>query len=275
MRKIVLVVFFLSICFTLYSQQLTVAVSPFEVRGGLSKEDAESVTELVTAEIVSNGAVKVVDRNSFNLITAEMKFQDSDWANSNRVAELGKMLNANCVIRGTVMSLAGEIVITTTIIDINTAQRLSQSTLRMTNLRQIFDKLPDFVKDLVKTLPQPNVNHFVGIWESTDGSRKLIMEIRDDGSIFVQRYDNAYYDMDLRYVINQTGSGTGKLTYDSTRVQISLSIKSYGTTHYSYNGIYKFNENNNSFTLLGDGLSSYTGRSSSSDSSYRTFTKVK
>jgi TolB-like protein len=146
-------VLLLATSLSLWAQQLTVAVSSFDARGGLSKDEADSVTELFIAELVKNRTLKVVDRNNFDKILAEMRFQDSDWADSNRVAQLGRALNANGIIRGTVMSLGGQIVIAATVLDINTAEILSSSTLQMRRIDEIFDKLPPFTAEIVKNLP--------------------------------------------------------------------------------------------------------------------------
>jgi len=138
---------------TLWAQQLTVAVSTFDAKGGLTKDEAESVTELFIAELVKNRTIKVVDRNNFDKILAEMRFQDSDWADSKRVAQLGRALNASGIIRGTVMSLGGQIVIAATALDINTAEILSSSTLQMRRIDEVFEKLPPFTAEIVKNLP--------------------------------------------------------------------------------------------------------------------------
>jgi TolB-like protein len=156
MKKVLIYIFTLFACTGLFAQQFTVAVSPFEARGGLSKDDADSVSELFVAELVANGTVRVVDRNNFDKIMAEMKFQSSDWADSKRIAELGRATGANSIIRGTVVSLGGEIVITATALDINTAQILSSSTLRMRRINEVFEKLPSFVGDMVAKLPRAN-----------------------------------------------------------------------------------------------------------------------
>ena len=137
----------------LFGQQHMVVVSPFEARGGLSQDQAESVTELFVAELVAVRTIRVVDRNNLDKIMAEMRFQASDWADSNRVAELGRMTGADSLIRGTVMSLAGQIVITATMLDINSAEILSSSTLRMQRINEVFDKLPPFVGEMVRKLP--------------------------------------------------------------------------------------------------------------------------
>ena len=137
-----------------HAQQFTVAVSQFEARAGQTKDDAEGITELFIAELVANGNVRVVDRTSFDKIMAEMKFQDTDWADSNRVAQLGKALNANSIIRGKLMSLAGQTVISASILDINTAQILSSSTIQMANIDEVFTKMNGLVKTMANNLPR-------------------------------------------------------------------------------------------------------------------------
>jgi TolB-like protein len=138
-----------------YTQQITVAVSPFEVRGGFTKDDADAVYELFVGELAVGGTVRVVDRGSFDKIMAELQFQQSDWTSGNRVAEFGKALGANSIIRGQLMSLGGKLVITASVLDINTAQILSSGSLRLNDIGEVFDKLPGFVKDTVKALPKP------------------------------------------------------------------------------------------------------------------------
>jgi TolB-like protein len=156
---------------SLWAQQLTVAVSAFDAKGGLSKDEAESVTELFIGELVKNRTVKVVDRNNFDKILSEMKFQESDWADSKKVAQLGKAINANGIIRGTIMSIGGQTVITATLLDINTAEILSSSRLQMRRIDEVFDKLPPFVAEIVQNLPNTSsqtgnasASTFYGAW---------------------------------------------------------------------------------------------------------------
>ena len=138
----------------LWAQQLTVAVSVFEARGGMAASDGEAVAELVMAELVADKTLKVVDRNNFDKIMAEMKFQMSDLADDKKVAELGKALGANSIIRGSVMALGGQTVITSTILDITTAQIISSSRLNVKSMDEIFDRITPFVKELITHLPK-------------------------------------------------------------------------------------------------------------------------
>jgi len=154
-KKLLLVVIaLLSVNFICQAQQLTVAVSRFEARNGQTKDDAEGITELFIAELVANGNVRVVDRNSFDKIMAEMQFQDTDWADRNKVAQLGKAMNANSIIRGKLMSLSDHTVISASILDINTAQILSSSTVQMANLEDVFTEIKGLVKTMANNLPR-------------------------------------------------------------------------------------------------------------------------
>lgn len=137
---------------SLFSQELTVAICPFEARGGVSMEEADAITELVTAELVLDKAVKVVDRNSLDRILTEMKFQVSDWSDSNKIAQLGMALNANALLRGTVMSLGANKIVTATILDINTMQILSSSRLQLKNIDEFFEKVPAFIDEIMKNM---------------------------------------------------------------------------------------------------------------------------
>jgi TolB-like protein len=140
-----------------FAQQLiTVAVSPFDVRGSFTKDDADAVYELFVGELAANGSVRVVDRTNFDKIMAELQFQQSDWTSGSRVAEFGKALGANSIIRGQLMSLGGKPVITATVLDMNTAQILSSGSLQLNDLGELFGRMPGFVKDTIKALPKPS-----------------------------------------------------------------------------------------------------------------------
>jgi TolB-like protein len=235
-------------------QQLTVAVSPFEVRGEFSKDNAEVITELFTSELVAENQLKVVDRNNFDKIITEMRFQASDWSNSDKVAQLGKALNANSIVRGTIMLLAGQIVITANILDINTAQILSSSTLQMRNVDEIFSKLPEFVKELAKNLPKAlEPNYFIGTWKSTtkysygynlnrEAILTCILQFMEDGNIVVSKYESAKVEgSQTRQILdigwNQTekvtatynGTGNGKYSFkkrtNDDRWDLTISLR--------------------------------------------------
>jgi len=151
-KPIFLIVLFAVLTAALSAQQLTVAVSQFDIKNGADKNTADVVTEVFTANLAAAGRLRIVDRNSFDRIMNEMRFQTTDWADSNKVAQLGRALNANSIIRGNVMLLAGQIIITAYILDINTAQILSTSSVRVNNINEIYNQLPSLSNGIIRNL---------------------------------------------------------------------------------------------------------------------------
>ena len=143
------------------TQQFSVAVRAFQTSGGLSQDEGNAITDIFISELVSTGVI-VVDRNSFDSIIAEMTFQASDWSDNNNLARLGRAVNANYIIQGTVTSLGGRIVITVRVLDISRVQFLASSSLPLTNMNEIFDKMNPFVVNLVLNLSANLSTYTVG-----------------------------------------------------------------------------------------------------------------
>jgi TolB-like protein len=234
MKRIIFCFLTLFVCAGVFAQQLTVAVSPFEVRGGMTEDEAESITELFISQLVTNRTLRVVDRNSFDQIMNEMRFQRSDWADTRRVAELGRMLNADSIIRGTVMSLAGEIVITASVLDITTAQILSSSNLRMRNLREIFDHLPEFVNNMTRSLPNSQ-----GTNTQRPSSNAIAIEVstRTGGTLFFQNEEIAtlWANDNHTIPIERPGTYTVKLQLaNGVRMVRTLTIAARGIVNVEF-----------------------------------------
>jgi len=133
-------------------QQYTVAVTPFELVGGFTKSDADVIYELFITELGRTKGIKVVDRGSFDKIMSQMQFEISDWSDSKKVTEFGKALNANCIIRGQLMTLSGKLIISARVVDINTTEILSAAPMQLNNIGEFFDLLPAYVAEVVKQI---------------------------------------------------------------------------------------------------------------------------
>ena len=138
--------------FTL-SAERSLAVATFDISGNaVTKDEAEAITELYITELVATGKVNVVDRMNFDKILKEMNFQNSDWSNAEKTAELGKIINANLIARGQIIKLGSKMYLSSSIIDIKTANVLSSSRKEFTNLDEIFSILTPFTEELVSGL---------------------------------------------------------------------------------------------------------------------------
>lgn len=124
-----------------------VVVAPFDTKG-VAQDEAEVITELFTAEYANTGSASVVDRNSFDKIKTQLSFQSSDWSNADKVAQLGKALNANHVVVGQLLKFRSQIAVTIKIIDVNTTTILASHTEKVKDIEDLLDKLPEICKEL-------------------------------------------------------------------------------------------------------------------------------
>jgi TolB-like protein len=152
MKKIIIFVTLILMATLAFTQQKMVAVSTFANGRGVSVESANTITNLVIGRLADNSMVRVVDRASFDKILAEMKFQQSDWSNSEKTAALGKATNADYIIRGEIDILDDLIIVTARMIDILTAKVVASSDIDMERMNQARSKMPEFVDRFNKTL---------------------------------------------------------------------------------------------------------------------------
>ena len=153
MKKLFIVLGMLLLVTSMMFAQKSIAVSTFDITGGaVSSEEAEAITELFISELVATGKVNVVDRANFDKVIEEMKFQSSDWSNSEKTIALGNAVNANMVVRGQIIKLGSKMYLSSTIIDLKTANVLSSAREQFNSLDDIFGLLTNFAKKTVEGL---------------------------------------------------------------------------------------------------------------------------
>ena len=141
------------VCGFAESAPKSMAVATFDINNNaVSKDDAEAVTELYIAELVSSGKVDIVDRNNFNKLLKEMQFQTSDWANSEKTVKLGTATGAQFISRGQIIKLGSKMYLSATVIYVNTAGVVSSAKIQFDSIDSIFDILPNFVKTITENL---------------------------------------------------------------------------------------------------------------------------
>lgn len=152
MKKLILFfIFVISATFTFAER--TIAVATFDITGkAVSKEEAESITELYITELVETGKLKIVDRTNFDKILHEMNFQDSDWSDAKKTVELGKVTNVSLIARGKIIKLGTKMYLSATVIDVKTANILSSAKQEFTSLDDIFSILSSFTNDIASGL---------------------------------------------------------------------------------------------------------------------------
>ncbi|MGP1440428.1 MAG: CsgG/HfaB family protein [Treponema sp.] len=100
MKKYFLIILFVAIANMAFSVTLTAVVAPFKISdNAVTEDEATQVADLITGCLVNCG-LNIVDRSGLEDILEELQFQGSDWSSSKKTAELGRVLNANIIIRG-------------------------------------------------------------------------------------------------------------------------------------------------------------------------------
>jgi len=97
MRNFLLLILFIS---SLLPRDI-IAILELEQKG-LSKQEAEILTDRLTTKLISIGKYQVVERNNMDKILKEQKFQNSGCTDSECAVEIGQLLNTDYIVMGSV-----------------------------------------------------------------------------------------------------------------------------------------------------------------------------
>lgn len=155
-KKLLLIVFLLAsiFCFAQEGIKPTIVVVPFDVKN-VSSEEVEVLFEVFQSELANTGKAKIVDRSSFEKISKLQEFENSDWSDTDKIAEMGKALNANLVVTGQIMNWKNELVTTIKLIDVNTTEIVSSVVERTQDTDVLFNKLSEIAKKLSEQMSNP------------------------------------------------------------------------------------------------------------------------
>jgi TolB-like protein len=82
-----------------------IAVVPFQVIGGKGSTSGRIVSERLVGPLTADGDVEVVERSMLESVMREQRLQATGAVDARSVKELGKILNVDALIMGTVIAL--------------------------------------------------------------------------------------------------------------------------------------------------------------------------
>lgn len=85
-----------------------VAILPFQVIGGKGSTSGRIVSERLVAPMMAGGQVEIVERAMLESVMREQQLQFSGVVDARSVKEIGKILNVDAVITGTVIALRND-----------------------------------------------------------------------------------------------------------------------------------------------------------------------
>ena len=127
MRKFLLLILFVS---SLFAKEI-IAVIELEQKG-LTKQEAEILTDRLTTKLVSIGKYQVVERNNMDKILKEQKFQHSGCTDSECAVEIGQLLNTDLIVIGSVSKFGTTWALDARLIDVGQGNVLISAEFTMT-----------------------------------------------------------------------------------------------------------------------------------------------
>ena len=103
-----------------------VAVLNLEPKG-LSKEEADILTQRLTSELISIDRYTIVERASMDKLLKEQQFQNSGCTDSECAVEIGQMLNADYIAVGTVSKFGEVFIIDSRLINAESGEAITSS----------------------------------------------------------------------------------------------------------------------------------------------------
>jgi len=119
MLTLALVLF--TVVFAQAAKVYTVAVADFDAQN-MSGYDSMAVTEFFRGGMVNSGLCRIINRNSMAMVLDEQKFQMSGCTDQDCVVKMGKLLNAEKIISGKIVSFNDEYYINAKVIDVETGE---------------------------------------------------------------------------------------------------------------------------------------------------------
>jgi TolB-like protein len=133
-----------------HGQQGKLVVTPFENRGAkLDTAALNNLQDYLINAFINTGRFQVPDRNALALLAQEQKFQLSDWADDSKSAQMGKVLNADYIVRVIAMHDGEYNLLTARILDVNTANGLSAAEMEFITQREARGKMEGFVTGIL------------------------------------------------------------------------------------------------------------------------------
>ena len=216
----------------------TVAVLGFESDSFCLDQRTGVMSDLLSDELVRIEGITVVERKRIDRVIEEMDFQMSGWTDAKTVKAAGKMVNADCVITGSVDTLGATLYVTARMIEVESAKVLHSAKMTCATWDEFTRKLPQFARECVKKMPSPN--RFLGTWEGeVPGGSVYEITFAEKGVCTVKASASGDF--------GTAADGKGTYSYDKNFLRLNARLPS---SRISWSSVYKFDGEFGSFNIL-------------------------
>ncbi|MDR1149751.1 MAG: DUF1566 domain-containing protein [Spirochaetaceae bacterium] len=152
MKKIIAVTVMVLMAGLCFGQQPRVAITPFTVTSGNAESDAGTIAEIFGLELQAKNVVRVYTRGNIATVMSENRFQMSDLSSDEKTASIGKAANADWVVRGQVQKLGEVIVVTATLLDVNTLEIMGGAPMYLNTIEEAATKMNTFITTITQRI---------------------------------------------------------------------------------------------------------------------------
>jgi TolB-like protein len=152
MKKIIAGFVLVVSCGVCFAQQARVAVAPFTATSGNATSDAETIAEIFGLELQAKNVVRVYTRGNILSVMNENRFQMSDLSSDEKTASIGKAANAEWVVRGQVQKLGTLIVVTASLLDVNTLEIMAGAPMYLNTIEEAATKMDGFISTITERI---------------------------------------------------------------------------------------------------------------------------
>lgn len=131
------------------SKIINIAVLDFNGKN-VSAADASIVTDFVRTELVKSGKYNVIDKYNMDKILSETSFQQSGCTETDCAVQIGKILNVNKMVVGTLSKLEGTYYITTNVVDVQTGKIEMSETKKCKSADQLMNVCYDLADSYIE-----------------------------------------------------------------------------------------------------------------------------
>ena len=226
----------------------TIAVLGFESDQFYLESKKGTMSDLLTDELVNIDGITILERSQIDKVLEEMDFQVSGYTDAKTAKTIGSMINADCIITGSVALFGEKLTVTARTIEVETAKILCSAKMTCSSWTDFNRQLPKFASDCISKLPIKN--RFAGIWQGS-----LTNDALDDYyEITFTKNNRCQITLSTTDEFGDVSelSGSGSYSYEKNilRIDARLSTDLGIAKKISWRSTYKFSEDYNSFSIL-------------------------
>lgn len=99
----------------------TIAVTDFEPRGGVSENDAQTLSDRFRERLIATGQFRVMERNEMDIILKEQGFQQTGACRDNQcLVEMGQLIAVQKIVSGSIGKVGGIYTVSAKLLDVAT-----------------------------------------------------------------------------------------------------------------------------------------------------------